>query len=190
MRPWFSKWHTILKADWTMTVLHKSEVAWDGWSSTYSQDSFTYPLFPVKHPRSYPHLWSQGSQRCAGDCCFTNVWESQEVAELTRRSFKCGWLISGDMKSLGHKQYLMFDLHLSVKWKCQDTWKNTFFESWVGWNTSHSVVICDPIPSPDTFKRKRQKTKNTWLIFGVKSNSLTLTHGYEHQGSVPCLTHL
>lgn len=37
------------------------------------------------------------------------------------------------------------------------------------------MVISDPTPSSDTFKRKRQKTKNTWLIFGVKSNSLTLT---------------
>lgn len=52
------------------------------------------------------------------------------------------------------------------------------------------MVISDPIPSSDTFKRKKQKTKNTWLIFGVKSLTLTLTHGNEHQGSAPCLTHL
>lgn len=78
-------------------------------------------------------------------------WTDQKV------SFKCGWLISGDMKSLDHKQCLMFDLQLSVKWKCQDPWKNILFESWVGWNTSHSVVISDPIPSSDTFEEAKEK---------------------------------
>lgn len=109
-------------------------------------------------------------------------WTDRKVA------FKRDWLVSGDTKSLDHKQCLMFDLHLSVKWKCRDTWKNILFDSWVGWNISHSVVISDLIPSSYTFKRKRQKKKKPWLIFGVKSSTLPLTHGYERQGSVPCLT--
>lgn len=147
-------------------------------------------------PSSYPCVCSQRSHSVPLPSTATTMallfhqcvakpggsWTDRKVA------FKRDWLVSGDTKSLDHKQCLMFDLHLSVKWKCRDTWKNILFDSWVGWNISHSVVISDPIPSSYTFKRKRQKKKKTWLIFGVKSSTLPLTHGYERQGSVPCLT--
>lgn len=99
MRPWFSKWNTIQKADWTTRVLHRvsAEGGGLGWLKRHlpglMYQGIERSVLPAgqKPPIFLFTLVIRGLRGVQRTCCATLMWESQEVGELTSRSLSM-WL--------------------------------------------------------------------------------------------------